>query len=308
MKKFLTVVLSLVALSVMAGADVAEAKRLGGGSSFGAQRKVTPAPPAAPSATPSAPSPSAQAAPAKPVTPAPAASGASRWLGPLAGLAAGLGLAALMSHLGLSEGFGTILLIGLLVVGGIFLVRMLLARRTQAASPMQYAGIGIGSGAGAARQEPYVAPAAQSFEPVFGGAPAQPALAAPAGRFPPGFDPAPFVEQAKLQFRKLQSAYDAADRKALSEVMTPEMFTQVSGELAGRGAHTATEVMRLDAEVLEASTEDDRHWISVQFRGLLREDGTVLPKEFDEVWNLSKPVDGSTGWLLAGIQQLNEVA
>ncbi len=303
MKKFLTVVLSIVALSVMAGADIAEAKRLGGGSSFGAQRKVAPAPPAAPSATPSAPAPSAQAAPGKPATPA--ASGASRWLGPLAGLAAGLGLAALMSHLGLSEGFGTILLIGLLIVGGIVLVRMFMARRTQSPSPMQYAGIGANA---PPRQEPYVAPAAKNFEPVFGGAPAQPALMPPTGRFPPGFDPAPFVEQAKIQFRKLQSAYDAGDRKALSEVMTPEMFTQVSSELAGRGAHTATEVMRLDAEVLEASTEDDRHWISVQFRGLLREDGTVLPKEFDEIWNLSKPVDGSTGWLLAGIQQLNEVA
>jgi predicted lipid-binding transport protein (Tim44 family) len=86
------------------------------------------------------------------------------------------------------------------------------------------------------------------------------------------------------------------------------MFTQISSELAQRGAHIPTEVMRLDAEVLEATTEGDRHWVSVEFKGLLREDGTVLPKEFEEIWNLSKPVDGSTGWLLAGIQQLNEVA
>jgi len=60
--------------------------------------------------------------------------------------------------------------------------------------------------------------------------------------------------------------------------------------------------MRLDAEVLEATTKrsplDQR-----RVPCLLREDGTVLPKEFDEIWNLSKPVDGSTGWLLAGIQQ-----
>ena len=308
MKRFLAIALSLVALSVMAGAGVAEAKRLGGGGSFGAQRKVAPAPPAAPSTSPSTPSAPVQAAPAKPMTPTPAASGASRWLGPLAGLAAGLGLAALMSHFGLSEGFGTILLIGLLVVGGFFLLRMLFARRGQAPPSMQYAGLGAAPGASAARQEPYVTAAPASFEPVFGGAPAQAALAPSASRLPPGFDPAPFVEQAKLQFRKLQAAYDAADRKALSEVMTPEMFTQVSGELAQRGAHTPTDVMRLDAEVLEAATEGDHHWISVQFRGLLREDGTVLPKEFDEIWNLQKPVDGSTGWLLAGIQQLNEVA
>jgi predicted lipid-binding transport protein (Tim44 family) len=307
MKRFLAIVLSLVALSAFVGADVAEAKRMGGGGSFGAQRKVAPAPPSAPSASPTTPSPQSQAIPGK-AAPAPAASGASRWLGPIAGLAAGLGLAALMSHLGLSEAFGSFLLIALLIVGGFFLVRMLFARRTQAPQSMQYAGLGATPGAAAQRQEPYVAASAVRFEPVLGGTTVQPALAAPAPRFPPGFDPAPFVEQAKVQFRKLQAAYDAADRKALAEVMTPEMFTQISSELAQRGAHIPTEVMRLDAEVLEATTEGDRHWVSVEFKGLLREDGTVLPKEFEEIWNLSKPVDGSTGWLLAGIQQLNEVA
>ncbi len=46
--------------------------------------------------------------------------------------------------------------------------------------------------------------------------------------------------------------------------------------------------------------------MSVRFTGLLREDGTVLPKDFDEVWNLVKPVDDSSGWLLAGIQQTHD--
>jgi predicted lipid-binding transport protein (Tim44 family) len=48
--------------------------------------------------------------------------------------------------------------------------------------------------------------------------------------------------------------------------------------------------------------------MSVRFTGLLREDGTVLPKDFDEIWNLVKPVDGSSGWLLAGIQQTHALA
>jgi predicted lipid-binding transport protein (Tim44 family) len=308
MNKLLAFAVALLSATAFLEADVAEAKRLGGGGSFGAQRKVAPAAPASPSATPSAPSAPAQAVPGKPA-PTPAASGASRWLGPLAGLAAGLGLAALMSHLGLSEAFGSFLLIALLVVGGVLLLRMFLARRSPSPQPLRYAGLGAATpGADAGRREPYVAMPADKFEPVFGGAAAEPAIAPPAPRYPPGFDPAPFVEQAKLQFRKLQAAYDANDRKALAEVMTPEMFAQISGELAQRGAHIPTEVMRLDAEVLEATTEGDRHWASVQFKGLLREDGTVLPKEFEEIWNLSKPVDGSTGWLLAGIQQLNEVA
>jgi predicted lipid-binding transport protein (Tim44 family) len=148
------------------------------------------------------------------------------------------------------------------------------------------------------------------FEPVMGAASsaAPAAAAANSGKYPPGFDPQPFVEQAKVQFRKMQAAYDAADRKALADVMTPEMFAEVSGELAGRGAHLPTEVLQLEADILEVATEGDRHWMSVRYTGLLREDGTVLPKDFDEIWNLVKPVDGGSGWLLAGIQQTHALA
>ena len=68
------------------------------------------------------------------------------------------------------------------------------------------------------------------------------------------------------------------------------------------GPRPKTEVVDLAGEVLEVKTEGDRHWASVRFTGTLREDGAP-PAPFDEVWNLSKPVDGKTGWLLAGIQQ-----
>lgn len=306
MSKLMTLAVALFALGALVAAEHADAKRMGGGRSLGAQRQVTPAPtpPASPSVAP-APSAPMQAAPAKAAA-APAAAGASRWLGPIAGLAAGLGLAALMSHLGLSEAFGSFLLLALLAVGGFFLVRMLLARRAPAARPLQYAG----AGAAAPRVEPRLEPSAPArFEPVMGAASgAAPAASAPAGNYPPGFDPAPFVEQAKLQFRKLQAAFDSGDRTVLADVLTPEMFADVAQELAARGSHLPTEIMRLDATILEVTTEGDRHWMSVHFKGLLREDGTVLPKEFDEIWNLTKAVDGKSGWLLAGIQQVDEVA
>jgi len=55
---------------------------------------------------------------------------------------------------------------------------------------------------------------------------------------------------------------------------------------------------------LEVTTENDKYWVSVRFTGLLREDGEPLPKSVDEIWNLTKPVKGSSGWLLAGISQL----
>jgi predicted lipid-binding transport protein (Tim44 family) len=299
MKRFLILALAVISATAVVATDTVEAKRLGGGRSLGAQRQATPPPANTPNVAPGSP-----AAPAQAISPkaAPAASGASRWLGPLAGLAAGIGLAALLSHFGLSEGFASILMLALLVFGGIFLVRMFLGRRGSAPAPMQYAGAGAAQG-GSATQLPPISPSgADRFEPVFGGAAvaAEPLLAS---RFPPGFDPAPFVQQAKLQFRKLQAAYDSGDRKALADVLTPEMYAEIDREIAERGAHTPTEVAALEATILEVTTEGDRHWASVHFTGMLREDGTVLPKSFDETWNLVKPVDGKTGWLLAGIRQ-----
>jgi predicted lipid-binding transport protein (Tim44 family) len=308
MKRTSILAFAIFAATAFVGAEIAEAKRMGGGRTFGAQRQATP-PAAAPNAAPTAPAaaPMQSAAAAKAAAPAAAAtSGMSRWLGPIAGIAAGLGLAALMSHLGLSEAFGSFLLIALLAVAAVFLVRMFLGRKSQPARPMQYAGAGAGLGntpGGYETQVPPKAPAGQpAFEPVFNGV-STPVAPVAASALPADFDPAPFIQQGKVQFRKLQAAYDQSDRQALSEVMTPEMFAEITQEIADRGTHVPTEVMQLDAEVLSASTEGDRHWMSIRFHGLLREDGTVLPKAFDEVWNLTKPVKGSSGWLLAGIQQ-----
>ncbi len=111
------------------------------------------------------------------------------------------------------------------------------ARRTPATSPLQYAGTPPG------RPEPRVEPTLGAappsrFEPVMGSASFAAPVATPAlGKFPPGFDPQPFVEQAKVQFRRMQAAYDSADRKALAEVMTPEMFSEVVER--ARGARRA---------------------------------------------------------------------
>jgi len=102
-----------------------------------------------------------------------------------------------------------------------------------------------------------------------------PEAAASEARFPPGFDAAGFARQAKLQFERLQAAYDAGDRAAMAEVMTPEMLAEISRDLAARGEHQPTEVVTLDAGVLEVGTEGAHHWASVRYTGLLREDGCM---------------------------------
>ena len=303
MKSMFAVVVAALAAAVVLTPDIADAKRLGTGRSLGMQRQITPpaTQPAPSVAAPTRPGaaadpvmpaqPAAPAAAARAATPPAAApSGMSRWLAPIAGIAAGLGLAALLSHFGLSETFASLLLVGLLAVAAIALVKFLFFRR---ATP----GTLAREGAGAPYTRSPSEPIASRVEPTWN------ASAATTQPFPPGFNPEPFLQQAKLQFRRLQTAYDEADRTVLSDVMTPQMFNEVSRDLDERGAHVPTELVKLDAEVLDVVTEGRQHVASVRFTGLTREDGVSQPTPFVEIWNLVKPVDGSSGWLLAGIQQ-----
>jgi predicted lipid-binding transport protein (Tim44 family) len=320
-KRFVAVAVALVAAVSLVAADVADAKRMGGGRTLGAQRSMPSAgAPSSPSVSPATP-PGAASNPVMPAQPgspnfakpaAPAAAGAaaaapaaaktgmSRWLAPIAGIAAGLGLAALLSHFGLSETFATFLLIALVVVAGAFLVRMLFARRSATApQAIRYAGA---TNPGTTIPKGYET----SVPPSSGGARIEPAIGSASGatgRYPPGFDPVPFLAQAKSQFARVQAAYDTADRRALADVMTPEMFGEISRDIDARGTHVPTEIVSLEARIEDVTTEASEHWASVRFYGLLREDGAATPQSFDEVWNLVKPVDGSTGWLLAGIRQ-----
>ena len=312
MNRFALVTVAAFVAATLAIAAPAEAKRLGGGGSMGAQRQsIAPKPPAtAPNAAsqPVMPAQPGATLPARPAaaTPAAAPSGMSRWLGPIAGIAAGLGVAALLSHFGLPEGLGTFLVLALLGVAAFFLVRMLFARRNPASAPLQYAGAGNAPAAPPPREAAAPAP-----NPAWAG-PARPdpvvplpaaGAAARRAALPPGFDAVGFAANAKTMFVRMQAAYDAGDRKALADLMTPAMFAEVSAELASRGEHQPTEVIAVDAEVLEVATEGAAHWASVRYTGRVRESGEPSAKPLDEVWNLTKPVDGSSGWMLAGIQQ-----
>jgi len=276
---FLTIVFTVFSLL----APSAEAKRFGGGSSIGKQRTLNaPVQKKADNANPQP----AQAAPAPPAQPAPTpAKQGNKWLGPLAGLAAGLGLAALFSHFGLGEGMGMLLLIVLLVVGAFLLFSLL---RKKSGPAMQYAGLPSGHG----------------MPPV---APSQPVASAPAApkNIPPDFPVESFLRSAKTTFIRLQAANDRKDLNDIREYTTPEMFAEISMQLQERGdAPQQTDVGFVNAELLEVVTEGDLAIASVRLSGQLRENNGA-PEHFDEIWHVQKDLkDDQSVWLLAGIQQV----
>ncbi len=272
------ILISLFALFISVGfvAHDAEARRLGGSKSFGMQRS-------APTKQNAAPTP--QQAGATPTT-APKRSG---WMGPIAGLAAGLGLAALFSHLGMGEEMANFLMLALLAMAALMLFRAFTRRNAPAAPAMQYAGLS------ADRANPAAA---------FDATPSAMGGHATANAFPPGFDADAFAREAKLNYIRLQAAFDAGNLDDLRAFTSPEVFAEVSMQLAERGdAAQTTDVMALNADVLEAVDEGNRHIVSVRFTGLIREDADQAAQPLDEIWHLTKPINGQGGWVVAGIQQ-----
>lgn len=283
----------------------AEARRFGGGGSSGLQRNMPAR--TAPNALPAkqaAPAQGQQANPGAAAAGATAAAPRRSWMGPIAGLAAGLGLAALMSHLGMGEGFANMLMMVLLAGGAFLLIRFVMQRMGASRGPA-LAGAGAGAGGQAPRTEaawPRVEPEApmqRVAEPV--------ALAATPGVsaafVPAAFDAEGFTRTAKMIFIRMQAANDSADLDDLRRFTTPEMFAAVRLELQDRdSAPHLTDVQKVEAEVLDVASEDGRQIVSVRFHGRMVEDGTA--NDFNEVWHLVRPLDDSLPWAIAGVEQM----
>ncbi|MBE7939534.1 MULTISPECIES: Tim44-like domain-containing protein [Ramlibacter] len=314
-----TLPLLVLALALAASTGHA-AKRLGGGGSIGRQSSnVTQREAARPSVAP-APA-QQQAAPAAAPSPtAPAPAPRRPWGGLLGGLAAGLGLAWLANALGLGPAFGGLLMVLLLVAAGVALAAALSRSRRaalqpaglpaeMAALPRQYSPDKVGNDASARPWEQH----GLAAEPGVPAAPAsQIGAALPGGgswAIPAGFDVQGFVANAKQNFMVLQEAWDRADLGLLRAMMTDGMLGEIKAQLAERerqpGAQPSrTEVHMLQAQLLGIEDLGSEYLASVEFSGMVREDPSAGPSPFREVWNMSKPKDGASGWLVAGVQAL----
>ncbi|MES2979139.1 MAG: Tim44-like domain-containing protein [Pseudomonadota bacterium] len=326
MKKSLALFAVVLALGVATVTFDAEAKRLGGGKSSGMQRQTTTAPATPPAGTANTAGAPGQTAPvagaAAAAAPAAAAAATKRsWMGPLAGVAAGLGLAALASHFGFGEALANMMLIGLLVMAVLLVVGFIMRKRA-ASQGGTLAGAGGPAGLGQAFPPPQDAAYRNttSFESQGGsqmgssigsgigsrvgaglgglGAGAQ------VGVIPAGFDTAGFARNAKSQFLALQAANDAGDIARLRDYLTPEMLETVREEIAERGSEKQeTQVFGLEAQVLGVAEEESRYIASVRFTGSTRGQPGIAPDDLDEVWHLTKARNGQGGWVIAGIQQ-----
>ena len=330
MKKLLTA-LFVVAMA-FATMHAEAAKRLGGGKSMGQQSSnvtqreaAKPAPAATPTADPNAAPTAAPAAPHAPATPVPAPAQPSRFGGMggmLGGLAAGLGLAWLAHSMGFGAEFGQFLMFGLLALVVMMVIGAFMRRREPEVSnnsPYAFEGAGamnpstlpqynpknVGNDSSARPVDTHT-----DFAPVGGGSMIGSALGgSQTWGIPADFDTAGFVSAAKQNFMTLQQAWDRSDIASLRMMMTDSMLAEIKTQLAEReatanGQVNHTDVVMLDAHLLGIEDVGNSYMASVEFSGLIREEPSSGPTPFREVWNMTKPKDGSLGWLVAGVQAL----
>lgn len=314
MNRLLSVLAIIFSVGIAtASLDAEAAKRMGSGKSMGTQRQAVqdkaPSAPAAQSAAPAAGAGAGAAAASKP-----------SWAGPIAGLAAGLGIAALASHFGFGDELASMVMMGLLAFAVMAAIGFFMRKRAQAGqqsglrtpSGLVPASIGAGSNS---------ADAGHGRQPAAAYKVALPAGASSAGAgsmigsgiaaassdvaVPADFDRAGFERNAKANFIRLQAAYDAGNMDDIREFTSPEMYAELKLDFAERapgGQHG--DVLRLDAQVLEVADEGNRYVVSVQFTGFIRYGAGADDETFDEIWHLTKPRQGAGGWVVAGIQQL----
>lgn len=276
MQRFLSLTMALclsVGLSLTMSLDAQAAKRLGGAKSFGSAPSHQTSP-----MKQSQPAAGNAASAAKPAV---ATSGASRWLGPLAGIAAG----GLLASMFMGDGFQGLQLFDILIFGLIAFVlfRLFAARRQPAmagGAPMQRETAASGN--------------------VFGsGGSAIPRIQAPAW-----FDAAKFIEQGRQHFLALQQHWDANEMDKISEFFTPQMtqFLQQERLNLGEGFQSTY----IDDLQVQLDGLDDTPTVTVAtltFIGLAKTSRFDQGEVFSESWRLERAAGENQPWLVAGIRQ-----
>lgn len=258
----------------------AHAKRFGGGKSFGSAPSHQTR--QAPQRTQAAPSQAGKQAAAAP-------SGASRWLGPLAGLAAG----GLLASMFMGDGFEGIQFMDILIFGLIafLLFRFLAARRRQQQPAM--------AGHAPMQREMPQQPATS----IFGGS-AAPVAAAPVINAPAWFNEQNFVAAAREHFLSLQQHWDANEMDKIAEFVTPQLLGFLKQERAEIGdAYQSTYIDDLQIQLDGVDDNAEKTTATLTFSGVAKTSRFDQGEPFSESWRMERVQGENQPWLVAGIRQ-----
>ena len=306
----------LIGLSLsLGGISDAEAKRFGGGSSFGGKSSYS-APYKRSTAQPTR---NASQQQAYNKNQAAKQSWASRGglMGMLGGLALG-GLLGAMFFGGAFEGFN---FMDLLVFGGIaFLLYKLFAAKAGSAQRQAYSRSNDQYQDSATSYAPYEEPKSSSnaeFDTdILFNKDKKTAATHQTANFqqdadfntvsvPTGFDEQAFLAGAKAAFKDLQAAWDNRDLAEIRGLTTDKVFAEIQDQLKASDSDNQTEVLKIEADLLEVREIGSELEAVVLFNTIMREDTQEQAQQVREVWHFIKPKNSiQPKWYLDGIQQL----
>lgn len=262
-------------LAFSAAIDHADARRMGGGKSFGSFSRSADRPAAAPKST-------AQ-------TNAPNKAGTTTRRGGMGGMLGGMLAGGLLAALFFGGAFDELRLMDMLIMAGVaalafYAFRMMRQNRPAPAGP---------------------SPAATATVHKRRSASADPASGSLADSLrsdtPAWFDRERFLGGAKEHFMTLQRAWDNNDLARIQEYVTPELYNLLREERSLHAANNRTEIVRLLAELGSVEEQGQTAEATVIFHGLLEENGEQT--QFNETWHLTRQLSDNAPWYVQGIEQ-----
>ncbi|EGR2734468.1 Tim44 domain-containing protein [Vibrio parahaemolyticus] len=284
---------SIVALLMftVAVTPIAEAKKFGGGKSFGKSYKTAPAPKQQQQNT--------NTIGKEQTTKSSSKKGLMGGL--LGGLLAGGLLAAFFG--GAFEGiqFMDILIIGLIAFIIFKLMRGMLGAK-QGSMNQQRQQPAFGGNASKFEQ-----PNMQNFEQQpntnVGGFTGFGAQTDVPHNYPPGFDQAAFINGSREHYRILQGAWNHNQLDTIEEYVSPSLFEDLKAERAKLEGEQHTDVMYVDAEIVRAEYDANKAQLSLQFSGRYRDAAEGVEEDIEDIWHLERDLTvPNAPWLIVGIQ------
>ncbi|ELP2675420.1 Tim44 domain-containing protein [Vibrio parahaemolyticus] len=284
---------SIVALLMftVAVTPIAEAKKFGGGKSFGKSYKTAPAPKQQQQNT--------NTIGKEQTTKSSSKKGLMGGL--LGGLLAGGLLAAFFG--GAFEGiqFMDILIIGLIAFIIFKLMRGMLGAK-QGSMNQQRQQPAFGGNASKFEQ-----PNMQNFEQQSntnaGGFTGFGAQTDVPHNYPPGFDQAAFINGSREHYRILQGAWNHNQLDTIEEYVSPSLFEDLKAERAKLEGEQHTDVMYVDAEIVRAEYDANKAQLSLQFSGRYRDAAEGVEEDIEDIWHLERDLTvPNAPWLIVGIQ------
>ena len=299
---FITLLLAMSLL--LSGLQEAQARRLGGGSSFGSKPSYS-----APFERPAVPNNFSQPSRSTSQQQAAGQNQAARQglasRGGLMGMLGGLALGGLLGSLFFGGAFEGINFMDMMLFAGlIFLVYKLFAAR--AAKQNQPAANAYGR---SSYQDTSVSQSSEQLGATSGRFDTdllfnKNNLRPISGNIPKDFDQQAFLSGAERAFRHLQAAWDNRDLATIRGLSTDKVFAEIQEQMRASSSANKTEVLQLHAELLDVREVGGELEATVLFDSVMREDDAQA-EPVREVWHFIKPVQSAQPkWFLDGIQQL----